>query len=216
MGAVTGLLSAAAFSGAGTCSMIRLGPDSGAGSCVRGGLGGPVACKEDRYEGRSMHMDLRGIPVTTLHGERTTFGELTEGKAALVVNVASRCGLTPQYEQLEALHEKYAPRGFTVVAFPSDQFNQEPATEEEIAEYCSVTWGVTFPMSAKVMVNGEDAHPLFQRLVTVTGENGESGDISWNFEKFVIGPGGEIARFGPRTLPDAPEVIAAIERSLPA
>ncbi|OJW01362.1 MAG: glutathione peroxidase [Microbacterium sp. 67-17] len=161
-------------------------------------------------------MDLSTIPVTTIRGEQTTFGALTEGKAALVVNVASRCGLAPQYEQLEQLQKTYGERGFTVIGFPSNQFLQELSTEEKIAEYCSATWGVTFPMSEKVKVNGKNAHPLYQELTTVAGADGKAGKISWNFEKFVISPDGRVWRFSPRTLPDAPEVIEAIEAALPA
>lgn len=160
-------------------------------------------------------MDLTGIPVTTLRGEDTTFGALTAGKAALVVNVASRCGLAPQYETLEALHKKYADRGFTVIGFPSNQFLQELGSAEKIDEYCSTTWGVTFPMSEKVRLNGKKAHPLYQALTTVPGADGKAGGISWNFEKFVISPTGDVTRFAPRTLPDDPEVIAAIEAALP-
>ncbi|RWR23361.1 glutathione peroxidase [Microbacterium enclense] len=160
-------------------------------------------------------MDLSGIPITTIRGEQTTFGALTEGKAALVVNVASRCGLAPQYEALEALHKKYADRGFTVIGFPSNQFLQELSDEEKIAEYCSATWGVTFPMSEKVKVNGRHAHPLYQELTQTADAEGKKGRISWNFEKFVVFPDGRVVRFSPRTQPDAPEVVAAIEDALP-
>lgn len=161
-------------------------------------------------------MDLSTIPVTTIRGERTTFGDLTGGKLALVVNVASRCGLAPQYEQLEQLQRTYGERGFTVVGFPSNQFLQELGSEEKIEEYCSATWGVTFPMSEKVKVNGKNAHPLYQELTQAPGADGKAGKVSWNFEKFLVSPTGEIKRFGPRTLPDAPEVIEAIEAWLPA
>jgi glutathione peroxidase len=155
--------------------------------------------------------------VATLQGGATTLGALTGGKAALVVNVASRCGLTPQYTQLEALQEEYGPRGFTVVGVPCNQFmGQEPGTAEEIAEFCSATYGVTFPMTEKVEVNGEGAHPLYRALTAVPDATGEAGDVQWNFEKFLVGPDGEVAgRFRPRTLPDAPEVRAAIEALLP-
>ena len=161
-------------------------------------------------------MDLSDIPVTTLRGEQTTFGALTGGKAALVVNVASRCGLAPQYEQLEELQKTYGERGFTVIGFPSNQFLQELSSEERIAEYCSATWGVTFPMTEKVKLNGKNAHPIYQQLTTVPGADGKAGKISWNFEKFVISPDGRVWRCSPRTLPDAPEVIEAIEAALPA
>lgn len=160
-------------------------------------------------------MDLSGIPITTIRGEQTTFGDLTDGKAALVVNVASRCGLAPQYEALEALHKKYADRGFTVIGFPSNQFLQELSDEDKIAEYCSATWGVTFPMSEKVKVNGRHAHSLYQELTQTPDAEGKTGRISWNFEKFVVFPDGRVVRFSPRTQPDAPEVVAAIEDALP-
>jgi glutathione peroxidase len=162
--------------------------------------------------------DLLDVPVTTLDGRPTTLGDLTGGRPALVVNVASRCGLTPQYTQLEALQEQFGPRGFTVVGVPCNQFGgQEPGSAEEIAEFCSATYGVTFPMTEKVDVNGPGAHPLYQRLTTVADASGTAGDVTWNFEKFVLSGDGEVvARFRPQTLPDAPEVRAAIEAVLPA
>ena len=161
-------------------------------------------------------MELSGIPVTTLNGEDTTFGALTDGRAALVVNVASRCGLSGQYEQLEELHKRFGERGFTVIGFPSNQFLQELGDEDKIAEYCSATWGVTFPMSERVRVNGRNAHPLYKELTSTPDAEGKTGRISWNFEKFVVSPDGGVVRFSPRTQPDAPEVIAAIEKALPA
>jgi glutathione peroxidase len=156
--------------------------------------------------------DLPQLPVTTLDGAATTLGELTGGR------LASRCGLTPQYAQLEALQEEYGPRGFTVIGVPCNQFKgQEPGTAEEIAEFCSATYGVTFPMTEKLEVNGPDAHPLYQRLTAVPDLDGAAGDVAWNFEKFVLSGDGEVvARFRPKTLPDAPEVRAAIESVLPA
>ena len=162
--------------------------------------------------------DLLDVPVTTLQGAATTLRELTGGKPALVVNVASKCGLTPQYAALEALHEEFGPRGFTVVGVPCNQFmGQEPGTADEIAEFCSATYGVTFPMTEKVDVNGEDAHPVFQQLTGVPDAEGKAGDVSWNFEKWVVsGTGDVVARFRPMTTPDAPEVRAAIESVLPA
>jgi len=162
--------------------------------------------------------DLLDVPVTTLQGAPTTLRELTGGSAALVVNVASRCGLTPQYGALEALHEEYAGRGFTVVGVPCNQFmGQEPGTAEEIAEFCSTTYGVTFPMTEKVEVNGTGAHPLFQRLTAAEDAEGQAGDVQWNFEKFLVAPSGEVVgRFRPRTLPDAPEVRTTIESVLRA
>ena len=160
--------------------------------------------------------ELLDTPLTTLDGEPTTLGALTAGRAALVVNVASKCGLTPQYGALEALHEEYADRGFTVIGVPCNQFGgQEPGTVEEIAEFCSATYGVTFPMTDKVEVNGEGAHPLYQRLTTTPDATGEAGPILWNFEKFVLDGAGEVVgRFRPKTQPDAPEVRTVIESLL--
>lgn len=161
--------------------------------------------------------DLLDVPVSTLDGSGTTLGDLTGRQPALVVNVASKCGLTPQYTALEAVHEEYGPRGFTVVGVPCNQFmGQEPGTAEEIAEFCSATYGVTFPMTEKVEVNGPGAHPLFQRLTAAPDADGAAGDVQWNFEKFLVdGDGRVVARFRPKTLPDAPEVRAAIEGLLP-
>jgi glutathione peroxidase len=161
--------------------------------------------------------DLLDLPLTTLDGAPTTLGALTGGRPALVVNVASRCGLTPQYEGLEALQKEYAERGFTVVGVPCNQFmGQEPGTAEEIAEFCSATYGVTFPMTEKVEVNGPAAHPLYQRLTATPDASGVAGDVQWNFEKFLVAPDGQVVgRFRPRTEPDAPEIRAAIEAVLP-
>ena len=161
--------------------------------------------------------DLLPLPLRTLDGEATTLGALTGGRAALVVNVASKCGLTPQYGALEALHEEYAGRGFTVIGVPCNQFGgQEPGTSEQIAEFCSATYGVTFPMTEKVDVNGAGAHPVYQRLTAVPDGGGEAGAVQWNFEKFLLSPNGEVVgRFRPKTLPDAPEVRAAVEAVLP-
>ena len=159
---------------------------------------------------------LNELPVTTLDGREATFAELTGGKAALVVNVASKCGLTPQYTALEALHRELSGRGFTVVGFPCNQFGgQEPGSSEEIAEFCSATYGVTFPMAGKVDVNGPDRHTVYDELTAHGDASGEAGDIQWNFEKFLVDPAGAVvARFRPRTTPDAPEVKAAIEAVL--
>lgn len=139
------------------------------------------------------------------------------GKVTLLVNVASKCGLTPQYEQLEALQQKYADRGFTVVGVPCNQFmGQEPGTAEEIQTFCSTNYGVTFPLWEKIDVNGESRHPLYTELTRHPDANGEAGDVQWNFEKFLVAPDGNVvARFRPRTEPDAPEVIAALEAALP-
>ena len=160
--------------------------------------------------------DLRPLPLTTLQGASTTLGELTGGRAALVVNVASRCGLTPQYTQLEQLQQEYADRGFTVLGVPCNQFaGQEPGTAEEIEEFCSATYGTTFPMTDKLEVNGDGADPLFRALTAVPDAAGEAGDVQWNFEKWLVGADGEVvARFRPRTEPTAPEVRAAIEAQL--
>ncbi len=161
--------------------------------------------------------DLLDLPLTTLDGAPTTLGSLTAGRPALVVNVASRCGLTPQYAGLEALQEEYGGRGFTVIGVPCNQFKgQEPGTAEEIAEFCSATYGVTFPMTEKVEVNGPDAHPLYQRLTEATDAAGEAGDVRWNFETFLVAASGEVVgRFRPKIEPDAPEIRSAIEALLP-
>jgi glutathione peroxidase len=160
--------------------------------------------------------DLLDVPVTTLQGEATTLRALSGGGAALVVNVASRCGLTPQYEGLEALQKEYGPRGFTVIGVPCNQFKgQEPGTAAEIAEFCSATYGVTFPMTEKVEVNGPGAHPLFQELTAVPDAAGTAGDVQWNFEKWLIdGQGDVVGRFRPKTQPDSPEIRTAIEALL--
>jgi glutathione peroxidase len=160
--------------------------------------------------------DLLDLPVTTLHGTATTFGELAGGRAALVVNVASKCGLTPQYSKLEALQEELAGRGLTVLGFPCNQFGgQEPGSAEQIAEFCSATYGVTFPMSAKIDVNGAGQDRLYAALTDVPDAEGQAGDVQWNFEKFLVAPDGRVVgRFRPRTEPDAPELRAAIESVL--
>lgn len=159
---------------------------------------------------------LSGVDVTTIDGKPGTLGPYA-GRAVLVVNVASKCGLTPQYAGLERLQEKYGEQGFTVLGFPCNQFRgQEPGTNDEIAEFCSATYGVTFPMFEKIDVNGEAAHPLYQQLTTVPDTEGNAGDVAWNFEKFLLAPSGEVvARFRPKTEPESDEVIAAIESVLP-
>jgi glutathione peroxidase len=161
--------------------------------------------------------DLLDLPVTTLDGEPTTLGALAAGRAALVVNVASRCGLTPQYAQLEDLQREYGDRGFTVLGVPCNQFaGQEPGTAEEISSFCSATYGVTFPMTGKLEVNGDGAAPLYQLLTTVPDAAGEAGPVQWNFEKFLVAPDGAVlGRFRPRTEPASAEVRAAIEAALP-
>jgi glutathione peroxidase len=162
-----------------------------------------------------MSMSLYDIPLTTLSGAPTTLGEY-KGKAVLVVNVASKCGLTPQYEGLENLQKKYASRGFTVLGAPCNQFGgQEPGSAEEIETFCSTTYGVTFPMLDKLEVNGEGRHPLYSELTLTPDADGEAGDIQWNFEKFLIGTEGTVvARFRPRTEPESDEVVSAIEAQL--
>jgi len=160
---------------------------------------------------------LYDIPLERLSGGPATLGEHA-GKALLLVNVASKCGLTPQYTGLEELHEKLAPRGFSVLGFPCNQFGgQEPGTADEIAEFCSTTYGVTFPMYAKLEVNGDNRHPLYTQLTATPDAGGEAGDVLWNFEKFLVAPSGEIVgRFRPRTTPDDPALLTAIEEILPA
>jgi glutathione peroxidase len=162
-------------------------------------------------------MSLYDIPLQTLSGADTSLADY-EGKAVLVVNVASKCGLTPQYEGLEHLQKRYEDRGFTVLGVPCNQFGgQEPGTAEEIETFCSMTYGVTFPMLEKLEVNGEGRHPLYQELTVTPDAEGVAGDIQWNFEKFLVGPGGNVvARFRPRTLPQSAEITSAIETNLPA
>jgi glutathione peroxidase len=152
----------------------------------------------------------------TLAGEPIALSEF-EGKALLVVNVASRCGLTPQYAALEALHEELSPRGFSVVGFPSNQFaGQEPGTAEEIAQFCSTTYGVTFPMMAKTDVKGEGQHPVYAELTRFPAGDDKGDDVIWNFEKFLVSPQGEVVgRFRPQVTPDDPELRAAVEAVLP-
>jgi glutathione peroxidase len=153
------------------------------------------------------------LPIGRLDGTPTTLGEITGGKPALLVNVASKCGSTPQYTALERLHEEYAPRGFTVVGVPCNQFGgQEPGSAEEIAEFCSTTYGVTFPMTEKVDVKGSSKHPLFEELSLVPRAAGTPGDIEWNFEKFVLeADGTAVARFPTDVEPDDPRIREAIE-----
>ncbi len=158
-------------------------------------------------------MSLADIPLTRIDGSTTTFGEYGD-RAVLVVNVASRCGLTPQYEKLEELQRTYGGRGFTVLGFPSNQFLQELGSEEKIAEYCSATWGVTFPMFERVRVNGRSQHPLYAELTKTPDATGKAGRVTWNFEKFLVTPVGGIHRFRPGVEPDAPELLAALEAAL--
>jgi glutathione peroxidase len=155
-------------------------------------------------------------PIKTLQGKPTTLAD-HKGKALLLVNVASQCGLTPQYSTLEALQKKYAAKGFTVIGFPCNQFGeQEPGSAEEIQTFCSTKYGVTFPMMEKIDVNGANRHPIYKALTPIADASGESGDIRWNFEKFVVSADGtKITRFDPKTKPDDPKLIAALEAALP-
>ncbi len=159
-------------------------------------------------------MGIRDIELTDIDGKSVTLGDYAD-KVVMVVNVASKCGLTPQYEKLEELQKEYGDRGFTVLGFPCNQFmGQEPGTTDEIKEFCSTTYGVTFPLMDKIKVNGRGKHPLYAELTQVKDDNGKAGKVKWNFEKFVITPDGAVSRFRPQTQPDAPQVIAAIEGGL--
>ncbi|TQS46778.1 glutathione peroxidase [Cryptosporangium phraense] len=160
-------------------------------------------------------MAIYDIPLRTLSGDPATLGDYA-GQTLLVVNVASKCGLTPQYEGLERLQKKYEDKGFTVLGFPCNQFmGQEPGSAEEIQEFCSATYGVTFPLFEKIEVNGDNRHPVYQELTAVPDASGEAGDVQWNFEKFLIGKDGDVvARFRPRTEPESAEVVSAIESQL--
>jgi glutathione peroxidase len=161
-------------------------------------------------------LSLYAIPLRTLSGEAASLADY-QGQAMLVVNVASKCGLTPQYTGLERLQQRYGDRGFTVLGFPCNQFmGQEPGTAEEIQEFCSTSYGVTFPLFEKIDVNGETRHPLYVALTRTPDASGAAGDIQWNFEKFLISPAGEVAnRFRPRTEPESSEIESAIEAILP-
>ncbi|MBD2898467.1 glutathione peroxidase [Spirillospora sp. NPDC000708] len=162
-------------------------------------------------------MSFYDVEIEGLRGGSADLGQY-RGKAVLVVNVASKCGLTPQYAGLERLQERFAGRGFTVLGVPCNQFmGQEPGSAEEIAEFCSATYGVTFPMTEKIEVNGDGRHALYEGLVGTPDAEGHTGDIRWNFEKFLIAPDGAVAaRFAPQTEPESADVVAAIEKNLPA
>jgi glutathione peroxidase len=162
-------------------------------------------------------MGVYDLQLLGLDGRVFDLAEFS-GRAALVVNVASRCGLTPQYEALQRLHERFEPRGFSVIGVPCNQFGeQEPGGPEEIATFCSEEYAVTFPLTAKLDVNGPDRHPLYQELTSTPDADGRSGDVQWNFEKFLVSPAGRVVRrFRPVTEPEAPEVLAAIEAALTA
>jgi len=163
-----------------------------------------------------MTTPLQDIPINTLSGEPTNLGAY-EGHAVLVVNVASKCGLTPQYTALEKLAQEYRDRGLFVVGVPCNQFmGQEPGDEAAIKEFTSGKYGITFPLTSKGDVNGEDRHPLYAELTKVADSDGEAGDVQWNFEKFLISPEGDVVgRFRPKVEPGAPELVEAIEEYLP-
>jgi glutathione peroxidase len=167
--------------------------------------------------GQTVAMALPDISLTTLDGQQSSLSDF-HGKALLVVNVASKCGLTPQYAGLEQMHEQYKDRGFAVLGFPCNQFlGQEPGSNEEIATFCSTTYGITFPMFDKIDVNGDDRHPLYDALTEFADADGHTGDIRWNFEKFLISPDGEIVgRFNPTVVPEDATLVAAVEAALPS
>ncbi|HWS49697.1 MAG TPA: glutathione peroxidase [Microbacterium sp.] len=156
---------------------------------------------------------VRSIPFTDPQGVEKTLDDLG-ADVVLVVNVASKCGLTPQYEQLEELQRRYGDRGFTVLGFPSNQFLQEPGSVDEILEFCSTTYGVTFPINDKVKVNGRNASELYKALKQTPDAGGKAGRVEWNFEKFLVLPDGEVRRFRPKQKPDDPEIVEAIESAL--
>jgi glutathione peroxidase len=162
-------------------------------------------------------MALNEIVISSLDGGPLDLQQF-EGKAVLIVNVASKCGLTPQYAGLEQIHNRYKARGFSVLGVPCNQFGgQEPGTPEEIASFCSTTYGVTFPLTEKVDVNGAGRHPLYAELTLTPDDEGEAGDVKWNFEKFLVGADGEVVtRFRQQVTPEAPELLSAIESALPA
>ncbi len=162
-------------------------------------------------------MSIYDHDVKALGGDAADLHDYDD-KVTLVVNVASKCGLTPQYEGLERLQERYKDQGFSVLGFPCNQFGaQEPGSSEEIATFCSMTYGVSFPMFEKLDVNGDGRDPLYAELTEKADADGTAGDIQWNFEKFLVAPGGEVvARFRPQTEPEAEEITALIEANLPA
>jgi len=161
---------------------------------------------------------LAPLPTIVVHPCEETSLKEHANDAMLIVNVASKCGLTPQYEGLEKIYEQYKDRGFTVVGVPCNQFmGQEPGSADEIAEFCSTTYGVKFPLLEKTDVNGPATHPLYEQLKQVPDKEGHTGDIRWNFEKFLVAPGGEIVRrFPPQVTPEDPEITEAIEGVLPS
>ncbi|MBD8013046.1 glutathione peroxidase [Microbacterium sp. NPDC077391] len=157
---------------------------------------------------------LRQIPFTDAEGASKTLDDIG-ADVLLVVNVASKCGLTPQYTQLEQLQQRYADRGFSVIGFPCNQFfGQEPGSIEKILEFCSTSYGVTFPINDKVKVNGRSAHDLYKALKETPDADGRAGRVEWNFEKFLVGADGSVQRFRPKQLPDSVEIVSAIETAL--
>jgi glutathione peroxidase len=162
-------------------------------------------------------MTIYDNKINTLEGTPADLSEY-KGKALLMVNVASKCGLTPQYEGLEKLHEQYAARGFEVLGFPCNQFmGQEPGTAEEIRDFCDTTYHVEFPLFEKIDVNGDQQHPIYAELEQTADADGEAGDVKWNFEKFLVAPDGSVVgRFRPQVTPDDPALVAAIEAQLPS
>ena len=155
------------------------------------------------------------VPVATLQGEPSSLAPL-RGKAVLIVNVASRCGLTPQYEGLQRLQDRFGDQGFTVAGFPCNQFlEQEPGSADEIAQFCSANYGVTFPLFEKIEVNGPGRHPIYEELTATPDADGAAGDVQWNFEKFLVAPDGSVQRFRPGVEPESPELVSAVEAVLP-
>ncbi|MCW2287874.1 glutathione peroxidase [Leucobacter luti] len=161
-------------------------------------------------------MQLREVPLTTIDGDPTSLAAYAD-RAVLIVNVASKCGMTPQYAKLEELQRTYGERGFTVLGVPCNQFlGQEPGSADDIKTFCAMNYGVTFPLLEKTKVNGRHSHPLYRILRETKDAAGKRGRVQWNFEKFLVSPDGSIARFRPSTEPDDPAVVAAIEAALPA
>ena len=160
-------------------------------------------------------MSVYDVPLSSIDGEAGVLAE-QKGNVTLLVNVASFCGLTPQYEGLEALHEQYGAQGFSVIGIPCNQFGaQEPGTADEIKTFCSTSYGVQFPLTEKIEVNGEGRHPLYQQLTAKADAEGHTGDIRWNFEKFLVGRDGEIiARFGPLVEPANDDLVKEIEKAV--
>ena len=174
-----------------------------------------VMAEESKDSTAAAAENVLDFKMKSLDGKQIDLNQY-KGNVVLVVNVASECGLTPQYSQLQALHEKYGPKGLRVLGFPCNQFGrQEPGTAEEISEFCSSNYGVTFDLFEKVDVNGEDACPLYQLLTQINAKPKGAGDVSWNFEKFIINRDGKVVhRFEPQTKPDDPVLVGVIEGEL--